>query len=271
MLVVLSPAKTLDFTPAAEDLPATRPELTKDTAELAKTARRLTRADLRRLMGISDKLADLNWERFQSFDPSCDGGLQAALAFAGDVYDGLAARSLSLDQLADAQERVRILSGLYGLLRPLDCIQPYRLEMGVSLRTRRGGTLYDFWGDRIAKALRAATDGHDDPTIVNCASLEYFGAVDAKALKRPVVTAHFKEEKDGQARIVSFYAKKARGLMARFAVVNRVGRAEDLKAFDLDGYRFDAAGSTETDWTFVRPQPEPKQPARKPAREEEPA
>lgn len=271
MLVVLSPAKTLDFTPAPEGLAATRPELSKDTAELAKAARRLTRADLRALMGISDKLADLNYERFKAFDPTCEGGLQAALAFAGDVYEGLDARGLSTDDLTYAQERLRILSGLYGLLRPLDCIQPYRLEMGVSLRTRRGGTLYDFWGDRIAKALRTATEGHADPTVVNCASLEYFGAVDAKALKRPVVNAHFKEEKDGQARIVSFYAKKARGLMARFAVVNRVERAEQLKAFDLEGYRFDAAGSTATDWTFVRPQPEPKQPARAPAHEKEPA
>lgn len=271
MLVVLSPAKTLDFAPGPAGTPATRPELTRETAELAKAARRLTRADLRDLMGISEKLADLNWERFKAFDPACDGGVQAALAFAGDVYEGLDARSLGPDELQSAQSRVRILSGLYGLLRPLDCIQPYRLEMGVSLRTRRGATLYDFWGDRIAKALHAATADHDDPTIVNCASLEYFGAVDAKALKRPVVTAHFKEEKDGQARIVSFYAKKARGLMARFAVVQRIDRAEDLQAFDLDGYRFDKAGSTATDWTFVRPQPEPKQPARKPAREQEPA
>lgn len=271
MLVVLSPAKTLDFTPAPQGLPATRPELQKDTAELAKAARRLTRADLRHLMGVSDKLADLNYERFRSFDPACDGGLQAALAFAGDVYEGLAARNLSVDDLAFAQERLRILSGLYGVLRPLDCIQPYRLEMGVSLRTRRGATLYDFWGDRIARSLKAAGEGHADPTIVNCASLEYFGAVDAKALKRPVVTAHFKEQKDGQARIVSFYAKKARGLMARFAVVNRIERAEDLKAFDLDGYRFDADASTANDWTFVRPQPEPKQAPRKPALEEQTA
>jgi cytoplasmic iron level regulating protein YaaA (DUF328/UPF0246 family) len=271
MLVVLSPAKTLDFSPAPDGLPATRPELTKDTAELARTARRLTRADLRHLMGVSDKLADLNFDRFQALDPNCEGGLQAALAFAGDVYEGLDARNLSIDDLTFAQERLRILSGLYGVLRPLDCIQPYRLEMGVSLRTRRGATLYDFWGDRIAKALRAAAEGHDDPTIVNCASLEYFGAVDAKALKRPVVAAHFREEKDGRARIVSFYAKKARGLMARFAVVNRIERAQDLKAFDLEGYRFDAAGSTATDWTFVRPQPRPKPPARTSAREEEPA
>jgi cytoplasmic iron level regulating protein YaaA (DUF328/UPF0246 family) len=256
MLFVLPPAKTLDFTPAPPELPATAPAMSRDTAELAKVTRRLKAADLKRLMAISDKLAELNVARFKAFDPEDDeAGLQAALAFAGDVYDGLDARSLGLDDLGWAQDRLRILSGLYGVLRPLDRIQPYRLEMGVRLHTRRGESLYDFWGDRVSKALRAAAAGHPDPTVVNLASQEYFGAVDRRALKLPVLTCHFKEEKDGLARIVSFFAKRARGMMARFAVERRIERPEALKAFDVAGYRFRPELSGESEWVFVRPQP----------------
>lgn len=178
--------------------------------------------------------------------------MQAAFAFAGDVYQGLDARSLDRDSLSWAQDHLRILSGLYGLLRPLDRIQPYRLEMGTRLKTRRGSSLYDFWGDRISKALNADADGQTDPTLVNLASQEYFGAIDAKALKLPVVNIHFREEKDGESRIISFFAKKARGTMARYAIDQRIDRAEDLKAFDRDGYAFRAEPSTETDWIFTR-------------------
>ena len=223
-----------------------------DIASLAKTAKRQTKADLRRLMGISDDLAKLNRERFQAFDPASDEGLPAALAFAGDVYQGLEARTLDAEALAFAQDRVRILSGLYGVLRPLDLIQPYRLEMGTRLKTRRGSSLYDFWGDRISKLLNADAEGHADPTLVNLASQEYFGAVDAKALKLPVVTPQFREARDGESRIISFFAKKARGTMARFAIDARVERAEDLKRFDRDGSRFDPDASTESDWIFIR-------------------
>ena len=147
---------------------------------------------------------------------------------------------------------MRILSGFYGLLRPLDRIQPYRLEMGTRLKTRRGSSLYDFWGDRISKQLNADAEDHADPTLVNLASQEYFGAVDAKALKLPVVTPQFREEKNGESRIISFFAKKARGAMARFAIDERVERVEDLKAFDRDGYRFDKAASTDNEWIFIR-------------------
>jgi cytoplasmic iron level regulating protein YaaA (DUF328/UPF0246 family) len=177
-----------------------------------------------------------------------------ALRIGGDVYDGLSARTLGADDLGWAQERLRILSGLYGVLRPLDRIQPYRLEMGVRLHTRRGESLYDFWGDRIAKALKAAAAGHPNPTVVNLASQEYFGAVDRKALKLPVVTCQFKEEKDGLARIVSFFAKKARGMMARFAIERRIEEPEALQAFDLAGYRFRPELSGDGEWVFVRPQ-----------------
>lgn len=252
MLIVLSPAKRLDFTEADPALPATERRFVEDTASLARTAKRQSRADLRRLMSISDSLAELNQARFKAFDPDSHDGVQAAFAFAGDVYEGLKARELDAKSLAFAQDHVRILSGFYGLLRPLDRIQPYRLEMGTRLKTRRGGSLYDFWGDRISKTLNADVEGQKDPTLINLASQEYFGAVDAKALKLPVVTPHFREEKDGESRIISFFAKKARGAMTRFAIDERIEVAADLKGFDRDGYRFDKAASTDTDWIFIR-------------------
>jgi len=252
LLIVLSPAKRLDFTEADPALPASERRFRDDTASLARTARRQTRADLRRLMGISDDLAKLNVERFKAFDPDSPDGVQAAFAFAGDVYEGLRARELDGPALDWAQDHVRILSGLYGLLRPLDRIQPYRLEMGTRLKTRRGANLYDFWGDRLSKQLNADAEGQADPSLVNLASQEYFGAVDAQALKLPVVTPVFREEKNGEARVISFFAKKARGAMARFAIDERLERAEDLKAFDRDGYRFDKAASSDVEWIFIR-------------------
>jgi cytoplasmic iron level regulating protein YaaA (DUF328/UPF0246 family) len=225
MLLVISPAETLDFTPADPSLPATTPALKKETAALARTTRKLRAADLKRLMDISDALADLNVERFRTFRSrgigETEGEVQAAFGFAGDVYNGLDARSLDQDGLAWAQDHVRILSGLYGLLRPLDRIQPYRLEMGVRLKTERGASLYDFWGDKLARALNQAAEGHTDTTLVNLASQEYFGAVDARALKLRVVTCQFKEEKDGERRIVSYRKTLSR----------------------------------EHEWVFVRPQP----------------
>jgi len=265
MLIVLSPAKSLDFTAAPDSVPLTTPQLTDQTAELAKVTRKLTAADLKRLMSLSDNLAKLNRERFQSFDPASEEGLQAAFAFNGDVYAGLKARELDKKGLAWAQNHVRILSGLYGVLRPLDAIQPYRLEMGVRLKTKRGQSLYDFWGDRISAALNEAAMGHKDKTLVNCASGEYFGAVDRAALKLPVLSCRFLEEKDGERRIISFYAKKARGLLARWAIDNRVERAEDLKGFDTAAYRFDPEASSEAEFTFVRPQPPPPAASRKEA------
>lgn len=253
MLIVISPAKRLDFSEPERALPATEPRFADDLASLARTAKRQTKADLRRLMSISEDLARLNRERFQAFDPAAtDIGIQAAFAFAGDVYQGLDARTLDKSALTFAQDHLRILSGLYGLLRPLDRIQPYRLEMGVRLKTRRGSTLYDFWGDRISRQLNMDAEGQADPTLVNLASQEYFGAVDAKALKLPVVTPQFRETKDGESRIVSFFAKKARGAMARFAIDERIEAVADLKAFDRDGYVFDKAASSDSDWIFTR-------------------
>jgi len=256
MLLVLSPAKSLDFTPPPANLPLTTPALKADIAELAKVARRLKTSELKRLMSLSDDLAELAHARFQAFDPACEDGLQAAIAFAGDVYRGLDARTLDRKAMSWAQDRVRILSGLYGVLRPLDALQPYRLEMGARLRNPRGGSLYDFWGERITQALNAVAEGHADPTVVNLASQEYFGAVRVADLAAPLVTCHFQETRpDGPPRVLSFHAKRARGLMARFAIDRRIDRAEQLKSFDTGGYAFQPEASTDADWVFSRPQP----------------
>jgi cytoplasmic iron level regulating protein YaaA (DUF328/UPF0246 family) len=259
MLLVLSPAKSLDYTPLDQGgapVPLTTPQLKADIAELAKVTAKLSRQDLRSMMSISEKLADLNFERFKSFDPACEDGLQAAMAFDGDVYEGLQARTLDRGGLDWAQDHLRILSGLYGILRPLDALQPYRLEMGTRLKTKRGSSLYDFWGDRLSKALNEAAHSHADQSLINLASQEYFGAVDAKALKLKTINCAFKDEKDGKLRILGFYAKKARGQMARFAIDGRIDRAEGLKDFTSGGYRFQPTLSTAEEWVFTRKQPE---------------
>lgn len=255
MLFVLSPAKTLDSTPAPEVTP-TRPAFGRDVTALAKVAKRLKAADLKGLMGISDDLAALNRERFRAFKlRGTPEDLPAALTFAGDVYGGLRARELDAAALEWAQTRLRILSGLYGLLRPLDAIQPYRLEMGVKLATDRGATLYDFWGEIPAKALNGAARGHKDKTVVNLASAEYWGAVDRAALKLPVLTCHFKQETAGGVTNPGLYAKRARGLMARWAIDRRAERRVDLKNFDSEGYRFNAGLSAADTYVFTRPHP----------------
>ena len=255
MLFVLSPAKTLDPTPAPGVTPS-RPAFGRDTTELAKVAKRLRPADLKALMGISDDLAALNRERFHAFKlRGTAEDLPAALTFAGDVYTGLRARELDAPALEWAQGRLRILSGLYGLLRPLDAIQPYRLEMGVKLATARGASLYDFWGDIPAKALNSAARGQKDKAVVNLASAEYWGAVDRSALKLPVLTCQFKQETAGGVTNPGFYAKKARGMMARWAIDRRAERRVDLKNFDSEGYRFNAGLSTADTYVFTRPHP----------------
>jgi uncharacterized protein len=260
MLILLSPAKNLDYTPSVTPLAQTKPRMESDIAAISNVTRKLSRRQIAKLMDLSEPLAELNYQRFQAFDPSlpADSVLQAALAFNGDVYQGLRARSLSGDDLDFAQDHLRILSGFYGLLRPLDTIAPYRLEMGTKLKTARGSSLYEFWGPRISKAINADMPVGTDPIVVNLASSEYFGAVDKKTLAARVITCHFKELKDGKARVLSFYAKRARGMMARFAIVNRITNPEGLKAFDEEGYRFDEAASTQNDWVFCRPQPELK-------------
>jgi len=260
MITLLSPAKKLNFDPVTTKLDATAPVLKADTLELAKVAKKQSAADLKKLMHISDNLADLNADRFKAFnlDGHSNSAKPAGLTFDGDVYWGLEAKSMSDDELAYAQDHLRILSGLYGVLRPMDSIQAYRLEMGTKLATKRGKSLYDFWGTTIADTLNADMADHSDQTIVNLASNEYFKAVDKKTMTHPIITAKFLNVKDGKARALMYYAKYGRGLMARWIMQNRVDRADGLKDFNLDGYKLDKKASTETELVFSRKQPAPK-------------
>lgn len=258
MLVVISPAKRLDW--AERDVAVTQPEFPDDAMRLVRTARNLPLRDLKALMSLSDDLARLNRDRFAAFqeDPDDEATRPAALAFAGDTYQGLEAASLDPDELAYAQSHLRILSGLYGVLRPLDAIQPYRLEMGSRLKTRRGKNLYDYWRDGPATALNAQAETTGSKVLVNCASQEYFGAVDLKTLKLRVITPQFMEDKeDGKGpKMVSFFAKKARGAMARFIVQNRVNDPATLMEFDLGGYTYQPDLSSADKPVFVRPYPD---------------
>ncbi|WP_108815649.1 peroxide stress protein YaaA [Loktanella sp. Alg231-35] len=255
MLVVVSPAKSLDM--ESVDVAVTAPDFQEDAVRLSKTARNLTLTQLKGLMSISDDLARLNRDRFKAFAaaPDASATKAAALAFNGDTYQGLEAKTLGDTDMAWAQDHLRILSGLYGLLRPLDAIQPYRLEMGSRLKTRRGTTLYDYWGDTIAKALNVQAASMGTDTLINCASQEYFGAADRKALKLRVITPTFMELKDGRPRIVSFFAKRARGAMARHVIENRLTDAEEIKGFSAGGYAYDADLSEGDKWVFLRDYP----------------
>lgn len=255
MFAVLSPAKTLDFAPLPAPLPLTSPELFKETKLLSETTRALKASDLKSLMKLSDGLALLNYERFQEFDakkarPS--GSKQAALAFDGDTYQGLRAGELTLKELEFAQEHLGILSGFYGLLRPLDAISPYRLEMGTRLKTPRGSSLYDFWGDRVAKKINGKLKKIGSDVLVNLASKEYSSVIFEGTLKARVITPIFQEIRGGKAKIISFSAKRARGTMARYIVRSRLTDPEALKKFQEDGYRFQRRGSTDSEWIFLR-------------------
>ncbi|MAY87707.1 MAG: hypothetical protein CML02_13445 [Pseudooceanicola sp.] len=253
MLVVISPAKRLDW--AERDVAMTEPEFAGESRRLAKTMRNLTLGALQGLMDLSPDLARLNRDRYRDFAdaPEAEALRPAALAFAGDTYQGLEATSLDPDELAWAQDHLRILSGLYGVLRPLDGIQPYRLEMGSRLKTRRGASLYDYWKDAPAKALNAQAQAKGTDVLVNCASQEYFGAVAPKALKLRVITPVFMEDKGGTPKIVSFFAKRARGAMARFIVQNRLTDPAALTDFDSGGYSYRADLSEPDKPVFVRP------------------
>ncbi|MCY4753782.1 peroxide stress protein YaaA [Pelomonas aquatica] len=242
MLLLLSPAKSLDYdTPTPPELAdaLTRPQFLDDTAALIDLLRTRSVADVRALMDLSEPLARLNVERYAAWRPRFTdrNSKPAVLAFNGDVYDGLDAKTLSGDDIAWAQRHLRMLSGLYGILRPLDRMQPYRLEMGTRLANPRGASLYDYWGDRLALHLNKLARGEQAPVIVNLASQEYFRAADRKALKPRVVDCQFEDWKNGEYKIISFFAKRARGLMARYAIQQRLETPEGLKAFDLDGYR----------------------------------
>lgn len=257
MLAILSPAKTLDYDSPVPALPLTRPAFMTQAQTLIGLLRDLSAAELASLMGISDKLAALNVARYAEWSPRfTDKNSRAALlAFKGDVYEGLAAWTFSAQDHAFAQQHLRILSGLYGLLRPLDRLQPYRLEMGTALANPAGRNLYAFWGDTLAEALNAALAEQGDDVLVNLASEEYSRAALTPALRARVITPQFREEKDGRFKMVSFHAKRARGLMAGFMVRERLRDPEALKAFAAEGYAFNARLSAGDTWVFTRRMP----------------
>ncbi|ENP8455795.1 peroxide stress protein YaaA [Photobacterium damselae] len=254
MLIVVSPAKTLDYESPLVTEQYTLPELTEHSQQLIDVCRELTPMDIARLMKVSDKIAGLNAARFAEWVPTFtpENARPAMFAFKGDVYTGLAAETMTVEQIAYAQQHFRMLSGLYGLLRPLDLMQPYRLEMGTKLENPRGANLYQFWGNIITDKVNLALAEQGDDILVNLASNEYFKSVKPKQVKGTIITPVFKDAKKGQYKVISFYAKKARGLMARYIIDNQIDSIEKLKEFDAAGYYFVAAESTATELVFKR-------------------
>jgi cytoplasmic iron level regulating protein YaaA (DUF328/UPF0246 family) len=254
MIILLSPAKTLDFETPPHTRKHSKAVFLKQASELVDQLSGYSPKKLSSLMGISDKLAKENSERYQNWKTpfSLNNAKQSVLAFKGDVYTGLDAGSLKSADLDFAQKHLRILSGLYGLLHPLDLIQPYRLEMGTSLKTDHGNDLYAFWGEQITRQLNKELKTEKSGTVINLASNEYFKSVKQDLLNATVVTPVFKDEKNGKYKIISFYAKKARGMMAAYIIKNRIRKVEDLKKFKTSGYRFSASESSDTELVFKR-------------------
>jgi uncharacterized protein len=252
MLIVLSPAKSLDLDSPPTTRERTTPRFIDDAADLIRVLKSRSPAEIGALMDISDQLSVLNVTRYADWHPDHGAARQAIMSFDGDVYTGLAARTLDARALAYVQGRVRILSGLYGVLRPLDAMHPYRLEMGTRLANPRGTNLYAFWGERVTAALNADVKDAGASVLVNLASEEYFKSVKPKLLDVPVITPVFEDWKNGKYKIISFFAKRARGMMARYAAERGVTDAERLKAFDIGGYAFDAGVSSDKAWVFRR-------------------
>lgn len=256
MKILLSPAKSLDFTKTFEQPEPTTATFLDQADYLAKKMQKLSSKKIGKLMHLSTDLADLNYERYQAWEKpehKTENNLSCVFAFTGEVYKGLDAATLSTQELNQAQQQIRILSGLYGLLKPLDLIYPYRLEMGTSWSvTPKTKNLYAYWGDKIAKKLNEEMAESGEDTIVNLASGEYFKAVDKKKLKAKVITPVFKEFKNGEYKIVMIFAKHARGAMARYIVQQNIQNAEELKTYKVDGYTFDVNQSTENEWVFTR-------------------
>lgn len=254
MLAVVSPAKKLDFETPAPEMPVTQPVFLDDAVELVGVAQKKTRRDLMNLMHISEDLAELNVQRFAHFSTpfNRDNAKPAVYAFRGDTYIGLDADNLTSEDLDWAEDHFRMLSGLYGVLKPRDLMQAYRLEMGTRLENSRGKNLYEFWGDKIARHLNDITLEHKNRTLVNLASNEYFKAVKTKLIEGPVITPVFKEIKGNTAKVIGFSAKRARGMMSRFMIKNRVEAPEDLKSFDMDGYVYRDDLTQGNDWVFTR-------------------
>jgi cytoplasmic iron level regulating protein YaaA (DUF328/UPF0246 family) len=257
MLTILSPSKTQDFSDNSvnvADLPSSTPALLNESQKLVKELRKKSVTDIEQLMNVSEKIATLNHERYQHFSVPFteDNARQALLAFKGDVYTDIAVDEYSESEFAFAQDHLRIISGLYGLLRPLDLMQPYRLEMKTPLTNSRGDNLYKFWGDRITEQLNEALQTQDTQVLVNLASNEYFKSIDTSQLAGEVVTPVFKEHKDGKYKVVAIYAKRARGKMANFIIRNAIDQPEQLKTFTDGGYEFSDSLSSEKEWVFIR-------------------
>lgn len=253
MIAIISPAKSLDFDNKYEGS-FTSPRKLDRSAELISVLRKKEAVEIKDLMSISDNLAQLNVERYHSFNPSHtkDNAKPCLFAFQGDVYQGLQAESLTEEDVDFAQKHLRILSGLYGLLRPLDLIQPYRLEMGTKLAFDDHFSLYDYWADQIAELVNNDLKEQGDNYLINLASVEYFKSIHRKKLKATVVDIEFKDFKNDEYKIISFYAKKARGLMSRFIIEHRIDKIDDLKDFDYGGYHFDPEHSSETKLAYRR-------------------
>lgn len=254
MLALISPAKKLDILDPSTITQYTQPSYLEETRKLVNVLKQKSRGELKSLMGISDQLAELNYERYQKFSTNFDmsNSKQAILAFQGDTYKGLDAGSLSEQELKYAQDHLRILSGLYGILRPLDLMQPYRLEMGTKLSNEKGENLYDFWNGLLTKACNDDAKDMDHKAIINLASNEYISSIKPDELNIPFITCHFKEIKDGEPKVVGLFAKKARGMMARYIIQNRIEEPQALKEFNEDGYTYDDSLSTGSDYVFTR-------------------
>ena len=256
MLTVLSPAKKLSNECYSDTESPQPPQFLNQSEELVAQLKQMDPVDLMSLMGISENLATLNWERMKSWNKSFkpDNSREAVYSFQGDTYIGLDVETLGFDDLQFAQDNIRILSGLYGILRPLDLMMPYRLEMGTKLKNRLGNNLYEYWNDRLAHSFNKELKSHGRNIVINCASVEYFKSIDRPALGAKVITPQFKEIKEGKLRMISFFAKKARGMMARFIIQNRIENEKDILAFNLGGYTFDYSLSTPLEPVFTRPQ-----------------
>ena len=254
MITVISPAKKLDLNPAPTGLESSKPDFLAQSRKLNRILREYSELDLMELMHISNNIAALNVERNHQWKTpfTNNNALPAIMAFKGDVYQGMDAASLNENDLKFSQKHLRILSGLYGLLRPLDLMQPYRLEMGTQLKNEKGKNLYEFWGSQITDKLNQELAGHRSKTLINLASNEYFKSVQPRQLDAEVITPGFKEKKNGEYKMIGIFAKKARGLMSRYLIKNRIDQPEDLKSFDLDDYRYNEKLSTENSWVFTR-------------------
>lgn len=256
MLLVVSPAKTLDFETKPKTSLHSEPAFLDDSQKLIEQLKKFKAQDVTDLMGVSQKIAELNVERFNSWSLPFteENAKQAILAFKGDVYTGLDAESMKLNDFKFAQKHLRILSGLYGLLRPMDLMQPYRLEMGKKLANKRGKNLYEFWGEKITDAINAQLKTLKSDVLVNLASNEYFKSIKPKLLNAEIITPAFKDYKNGDYKMISFFAKKARGALSRYVIDNRITDPEEMKNFDVDGYKFNSKFSKDNSWVFTRKQ-----------------